>query len=190
MVLASTQEITHPSNAAATPGSTVPNQGTNKAAIRRATCAQAGVVWLSMLVLGLGFGILVIEAGFPIWVAPVVSAVVYAGSVEFLLIGMMATATPLATIALTTAFTNARHLVYGLTHPIELIGRPHRRLKQCYAIYGLCDETYALTAATPPEQRSETRLMLTTFGNRVGWIGGQHPWRGFGHPLVARRARY
>ncbi|MDO4929210.1 MAG: AzlC family ABC transporter permease [Corynebacterium sp.] len=140
--------------------------------IVRETITETAPVWLGMVLVGLGFGILVVEAGFPAWFAPVVSGVVFAGSVEFLLIGMLAAGVPLASIAATTFFTNARHLAYGLTYPLELIEGKGKLFKRFFAIYSLCDESYALAAATPPAKRSGTRIMVTTIGIYAGWVSG------------------
>ena len=60
-----------------------------------AVTRDVGVVWASLFALGIGFGVLVTSHDLPWWLAPVISATMFAGSVEFLLIGMLAAAVPI-----------------------------------------------------------------------------------------------
>lgn len=67
--------------------------------------------------MGLAFGVLVIQYGLPWWVAPLLSGIVFAGSIEFLLAGLLAAGAPLVQIALTALIVNFRHAFYALTFP-------------------------------------------------------------------------
>ncbi|MCX4594516.1 AzlC family ABC transporter permease [Streptomyces sp. NBC_01549] len=51
---------------------------------------------LGIFPLGIALGLLIIQAGLPWWLAPALSLAAFAGSLELLLVGMMATVTPLA----------------------------------------------------------------------------------------------
>ena len=42
------------------------------------------MIWLGMFALGIGFGVLVVSYGFPWWFAPLLSGLMFAGSVEFI----------------------------------------------------------------------------------------------------------
>lgn len=79
---------------------------------------------LGMYPLGIAFGLLVVQAGLPWWVAPALSVAGFAGSLELLLVGMMVAATPLAAIALTTFLVNLRHLFYAVSFPLEVVKHP------------------------------------------------------------------
>ena len=57
---------------------------------------------LGIFPLGIALGLLVIQAGLPWWLAPALSLSVFAGSLELMLVGMIAAAVPLAAVALTT----------------------------------------------------------------------------------------
>jgi len=130
---------------------------------------DAAVIWLGLFALGIGFGILVTSHGLPWWLAPVISASMFAGSVEFLLIGMLAATTPLATIALTTFLINSRHLFYGLTFPLH---RVRGRLAKAYSIFALCDEAYAILTTKKPDTLSSARILWTQFGLHASWATG------------------
>lgn len=49
------------------------------------------VVAIGLIPLGVAFGLLMTQAGFAWWWTPIVSTVIYAGSMEFLTIDMMLT---------------------------------------------------------------------------------------------------
>ena len=51
----------------------------------------SSVVLASFVVLGLGLGVIISAHHLPWWLAPAISLIVYAGSVEFLVIEMIAT---------------------------------------------------------------------------------------------------
>ena len=60
----------------------------------RLAVADSSVVMLGIAVLGLGLGIILNAHGLPIWTAPLLSALVFAGSVEFLMVGMVSGRAP------------------------------------------------------------------------------------------------
>lgn len=130
---------------------------------------DAGVIWLGMFVLGTGFGTLVTSHGFPWWLAPVISATVYAGSAEFILVGMVAAHASLAAVALTTFLINSRHLFYGLSFPLH---RVRGRLRRAYSVVALTDEAYALTAGRDAQGLSSGRILWTQIGLQASWVTG------------------
>lgn len=123
---------------------------------------------LGMFPLGVAFGILVIQYGLPWWMAPALSVAVYAGSVELLLVGLIAAATPLATIALTTLLVNFRHVFYAFTFPLHVVRTP---LARVYSVYALTDEAYAITAVNP-RGWTAPRLLATQLAFQCYWVFG------------------
>lgn len=123
---------------------------------------------LGMYPIGVAFGLLVIQAGLPWWVAPALSIACFAGSLELLLIGMIAAATPLATIALTAFLVNFRHIFYAFTFPLHVV---RNRLARAYSVYTLVDEAYAVTAANPRGWTS-WRLVAMQAAFQCYWVGG------------------
>ncbi len=130
---------------------------------------HAGVVWGGLFALGVGFGVLVVDHGYPWWLAPLISLVVFAGSMEFILIGMTAAAAPLSAIAVTTFLVNSRHLFYGLSFPLQDITSKPGKL---YSMFGMIDEAYALVSTTPAHERSQARTLITQVGLHMGWVSG------------------
>ena len=119
--------------------------------------------------LGCPFGVLVTSHDLPWWLAPVISATMFAGSVEFLLIGMLAAAAPMAAIATTTFLVNSRHLFYGLSFPLD---RVQGRIAKAYSIFALCDEAYAIITSSDPATLTTRRISWTQLGLHFSWAGG------------------
>ncbi len=125
-------------------------------------------VGLGLFSLGLAFGLVVVHAGLAWWWATVFTAVVYAGSLEFLLVGLAVAATPLLQVAATTLIVNLRHVFYALSFPLD---RVDRWWAKAYSTYALTDEAYAVTAADPGEWTSR-RILLVQIIFQVAWVSG------------------
>ena len=134
-----------------------------------AVTRDVGVLWAGLFALGIGFGVLVTSHDLPWWLAPVISATMFAGSVEFLLIGMLAAAVPIAAIATTTFLVNSRHLFYGLSFPLD---RVKGRIAKAYSIFALCDEAYAIITSSDPATLTTRRISWTQLGLHFSWAGG------------------
>lgn len=130
---------------------------------------ECGVIWAGMFALGIGFGVVVTDHGFPWWVAPLISGTMFAGSVEFILIGMFAASAPLVSIALTTFLVNSRHLFYGLSFPLQ---RVRGRAAKAYSVFGLVDEAFAVLSTKDPKSLTSGRILWTQIGMHTSWITG------------------
>ena len=124
---------------------------------------------LGIFPLGVALGLLVIQAGLPWWLAPTLALVVFAGSLELLLVGMIATTAPLAAIALTTLVVNFRHVFYAFSFPLNLV---KNRFAKAYAVYAMIDEAYAVSASLPASERSARRLLAMQITNEIYWVAG------------------
>ena len=67
-------------------------------------------VGLGIFPLGIALGVLVVQAGLPWWLAPALSIGVFAGSVELLLVSMLAAGLPLVDAVTAATATPARAL--------------------------------------------------------------------------------
>ncbi|MFB7666306.1 AzlC family ABC transporter permease [Kitasatospora sp. NPDC056138] len=124
---------------------------------------------LGLLPLGLALGVLITQARLPWWFASLSTAVVYAGSFEFLLVSLVLAAAPLATVALTAFLVNVRHVFYALSFPLE---RVHGRLARAYSTFALTDEAYALAAGPQARSWSGARLLWLQVFMQLYWVGG------------------
>lgn len=123
------------------------------------------------LVMGFGFGVLMAARGYPFYWAGLVGLLVYAGSMQYVLIELMAGGASLVTTALMTLLINARHLFYGLTMLEEYSGiKKHRP----YLIFSLTDETFSIVCTGPPGQehdRGQFYLAVSALGHAY-WVSG------------------
>jgi 4-azaleucine resistance transporter AzlC len=125
-------------------------------------------VGLGLFSLGLAFGLVVVHAGLAWWWATVFTAVVYAGSLEFLLVGLATAAVPLGQVAATTLIVNLRHVFYALSFPLDRVNGVFAKV---YSTYALTDEAYAVTAAEPQRWTSRS-IVLAQLIFQVAWVSG------------------
>ena len=98
-------------------------------------------VMAGYIVLGIGFGILLRNAGYGVLWAFAMSAFIYAGSMQYVGVSLLTGGASVLTTALTTFMVNARHLFYS----ISMVDRYKGAGKyKPYMIFALTDETYSL----------------------------------------------
>lgn len=153
-----------------------------RAAIRLAATDTIGV-GLGLFPIGVAFGLLVVQSGLEWWWAPLFSVLVYAGSMEFLLLGLVIALTPIASIAATALLVNSRHVFYGLSFPLH---RVRGRAARAYSVYALTDEAYALTATMPARNLSSARIVAIQVFCQSYWVLGASPARWSAAPSPAR----
>jgi 4-azaleucine resistance transporter AzlC len=138
------------------------------------TWKQAWVASLPVMVgyifVGIAFGLLLYSQGFS-WVWALASSViVYAGSMQFVLVSFLSGGASLLTVAITTLTVNSRHLFYGISF-IERFKK--MGIWKPYMIYSLTDETYSLLclAQGRGEENPKYYLLVSAF-NQLSWIIG------------------
>ncbi len=124
------------------------------------------------LVLGFGFGIILKSSGFGILLAFIMSAFIYAGSMQYVAIGLLTGGASLITVFITTLMVNARHLFYGISMLTKY--RNVGKIKP-YLIFALTDETYSLLCSenlpVSLEHKNIYYLLVSLF-NHIYWITG------------------
>lgn len=121
--------------------------------------------------LGMAFGILFQDLGYPWYFATLMGLFVFAGAAQFMAIGLLTAQAGLLEVAVSTLALNSRHIFFGLS----VLGRYRCRvLKKAYLIFGLTDETYSLITSTGPRgQQDEQDYYLTiTALNQSYWVAG------------------
>ncbi|MBK8984820.1 MAG: AzlC family ABC transporter permease [Chloroflexi bacterium] len=99
---------------------------------------------LGVIPFGMIYGVLALAAGLNAWQAQAMSAIVFAGSAQFIGAQLLGAAAPLSVLWLTTAVVNLRHVLYSTALSPDL-GHLPRRWRWLLA-YLLTDEAYAVTA--------------------------------------------
>ena len=139
--------------------------------IRRALVDTIPVM-TGYIFLGFGFGLLLQSNGYNAWWALLMSVTVYAGSMQYVAVGLLAGGAGLVYTALTTLTVNARHLFYGISLVEKYKGTGKAKP---YLIFSLTDETYSLVCGENAGRQANDRnryFLLVSLFNHIYWITG------------------
>ena len=128
-------------------------------------------VMAGYVVLGIGFGILLRSAGYGVLWAFAMSVFIYAGSMQYVGVGLLTGGASVITTILTTLMVNARHLFYS----ISMIDRYKDSGKyKPYLVFALTDETYSLLCdgKTPEGEDADKYRFLVSLFNHSYWVAG------------------
>ena len=114
----------------------------------------------------MGFGILMHSNGYGVWWSLAMSALIYAGSMQYLAVNLLTTGASLISAAIATLMVNARHIFYGISMVDKYKGTGK---KKPYLIFSLTDETYSLVCSG---EKSKNYYMLVSAFNHIYWITG------------------
>ena len=121
--------------------------------------------------LGFGFGILLHQNGYGLIWSAAMSLFIYAGSMQYMAVSLLASGAGLLTAALTTLVVNARHLFYGISMVDAYKGAGK---KKPYLIFALTDETYSLVSrnSAPEGLSRHGYCFLVSLFNQIYWVVG------------------
>jgi len=128
-------------------------------------------IFAGYIMLGIGFGILLSAKGYgPVW-ALFMSIFMFAGSMQYVGVDLLASGASLISSAVMTVLVNARHLFYGISMIDKYRGAG---AKKFYMIFGLTDETYSLLceAKVPDDVDRHTYSFFVTLFDHFYWITG------------------
>ena len=128
-------------------------------------------VMFGYIPLGMAFGMLFQDLGYPWYFATLMGLFVYAGAAQFMAIGLLSAQAGLVEVAVSTLALNSRHIFFGLS----LMSRYScRGVQKLYLIFGLTDETYSLITGTPApsSDRESDYYMAITALNQSYWVVG------------------
>lgn len=132
---------------------------------------QSVPVMLGYIFLGIAFGLLLQDAGYHFWWAFLSSVVIYAGSMQFVLVSLLTGGASLFYAAVMTLFINGRHIFYGLS----FVEKYKKMGLACpYMVFSLTDETYSLLCSTKvPEGMEENKVFFwISFLDHCYWVIG------------------
>ncbi len=150
------------------------------------TLRQSLPIFISFIPVGLAYGVLMQNAGYNVLWVGLISLLVDAGSLQFLMVSFLTSSVPLLTVAVMALLINSRHIFYGLPfiEKFRTFG-PWRH----FLTYYLSDETFSLHCARQGHEAQEDInekwayifttvqvvgywLLLSMLGT---WIGGLIP---------------
>ena len=128
-------------------------------------------VMAGYIILGTGFGILLRGAGYGAPWAFAMSALIYAGSMQFVGVGLIAGGASVLATILTTVMVNARHLFYSIS--MISLYRDAGKYKP-YMVFALTDETYSLLSDGRLPEGVDPHLyrFLVSLFNHSYWVAG------------------
>lgn len=123
------------------------------------------------VVLGIGFGILMEAKGYSFLWSAVMGLTIYAGSMQYVAVDLLANGATLLAAAIMTIMVNIRHIFYGIT---MLKKYQNTGKKKPYLIFALTDETFSLVcdAKLPEEVDEKDYYFFVSLFNQCYWVIG------------------
>jgi 4-azaleucine resistance transporter AzlC len=106
-------------------------------------------VLLGYAAIGMAFGLLMSNAGYPWWLSVAMSVIMFAGAGQYIAVGLFAAGTTIWEAVIVQLVVNARHIAYGFSmlKRFDFSG-PYK----FYCIFGMTDETFALLSTLPEDE--------------------------------------
>ena len=128
-------------------------------------------ILMGFLFLGLAYGFYMNSKGFSFWWPLLMSATIFAGSMEFVTVSLLCGAFNPVYAFLLALMVNARHLFYGISmlERFKGIGR-----KKWYLIFGMCDESFSILCSTKSPKGVDKGwfMVFVTLLNQCYWVAG------------------
>lgn len=128
-------------------------------------------ILMGFLFLGLAYGFYMNSKGFSFWWPLLMSATIFAGSMEFVTVSLLCGAFNPVYAFLLALMVNARHLFYGISmlERFKGVGR-----KKWYLIFGMCDESFSILCSTEPPKDVDRGwfMIFVTLLNQCYWVAG------------------
>lgn len=128
-------------------------------------------VMVGYLFLGMAYGILMKVNGYGVWWTLAISVIVFAGSLQYLGVTMLASLVNPVAALLMSLMLNARHLFYG----ISMLGKYGAVKKfRPYLIFGLTDETFSVVCHEdiPKTLDQDWVYLWITLLDHCYWVAG------------------
>lgn len=111
----------------------------------KAGATAAWPICLGYIPIGLSLGVLAQQTGLPWWSVALMSALVFAGSAQFICVAMLAAGASFSAIIFTTLIVNLRHTLMSSALAVYLSG-VNRPFLAVFS-YGVTDESFAVNMA-------------------------------------------
>ncbi|SUB33231.1 AzlC protein [[Pasteurella] mairii] len=127
---------------------------------------------IGFLFLGIAYGLYMKALGFGVWYPLVMAALIYAGSVEFIVAGSLVLAFAPLQVFLITLMVSGRQIFYGISM-LEKYGAQNGK-KRWYMISAMVDESFSLNymAKIPPHLDKGWYMFFVTLYLHCYWVLG------------------
>lgn len=136
----------------------------------RFALVQVTPLLFSYLFVGLAAGLLLHEAGYNVLWAFFSALLVYAGSMQIVMVSLLTSGSPLPVVAAMGFFINARHIFYGIGF-VERF-RAQGGWRYPYMALTMTDETYSVLCSVryPPDVDAEKADFFIQFSCHLFWV--------------------
>ncbi|SUO95600.1 AzlC family ABC transporter permease [Suttonella ornithocola] len=124
---------------------------------------------LGYVPLAIAFAVAWMQAGLPAWGALLASVFLYAGSMQFLLIGLLVVQANWETVFVAALAVNLRHIFYGLSFPSVLYR--HHPLAFLYSVFALTDEGFSLVEQLKRD-KDYRKITIALMLLQIYWVFG------------------
>ncbi len=126
-------------------------------------------VILGYIPVGLAFGVLAVQGGLTVHEVFLMSLMVYAGSAQFIAVGLLGAGASFGTIVITTFLVNARHILMSASLAVHLKKYANKLL--VVIGFGITDETYAVAISDFVKETREPEYLLgLNLASQSVWI--------------------
>ncbi len=129
-------------------------------------------VLVTYIILGIGYGVLMTNAGYNFIWSLFSALFIYAGAGQYLQADLLATQATILSVVFLTIAINVRYAFYGVSFLDKF--KNYKWYEKIYLYFGMTDETYSLLVAHSLQDKSDTKkfdIWLTRF-NHIYWITG------------------
>ena len=123
-------------------------------------------VMVGFFPVGIAYGVLMANLGYNFLWSALSSLVVYAGSLQMLMVSFLMNNVPILTIAVTALLLNSRHIFYGISFVDKF---QKYGFWKAFLIYGMSDESYSLLCAYT-EQEGVDEKWVHIFSAGLIWF--------------------
>ena len=151
--------------------STSPHTNNRVSAALSAAFVPTLPILAGFLFLGVTYGIYMNVSGFSFVYPMAMSLIIFAGSVEYVTVGLLLGAfDPLAAFVM-ALMINARHIFYGISMLDKYRNAGRKRF---YLIFGMCDESFSIncSAKIPDGVDHGLFMLFVTLLNHIYWVAG------------------
>ena len=128
-------------------------------------------ICIGFLFMSISYGFLMHSKGFSFLYPMFMSALIFAGSMEFVTVNLLLSAFSPFHAFLMALMVNARHLFYGIS---MLDKYKNTGWKKFYLIFGMCDESFTINCTVDPPADVDRGwfMFFVNLLNQIYWVAG------------------
>lgn len=115
-------------------------------------------IFFGYISIGIPFGLMIVNAGYPWWLGPLMSLTMFTGSGQYFMVGLLAGGATLAEIIIAQFLLSIRHIFYGLSLVDKYRGLGKYKF---YLMHAITDETFALVSTIEVPKNVNRGLFYT-----------------------------